>query len=148
MALITARGVGKRARKVARVVPARIETRTVSASRAGATIGAISANFCGLTPSRTSAGTSSSGKAVRVRIPGAGAIPLGRTTVISRGSAPAASQPSSIAPAMLPQPIRKSGPGRMSLVMAAPPEGDRSQIGIGLDQGDLEGFAGSFLHVA
>jgi hypothetical protein len=74
--------------------------------------GATSSSFCGLTPSRTRAGASPDGGPVSTRTPGAAARPLGRITVKLSGAIPASSQPASIAPAMLPQPISQVGEGR------------------------------------
>src|SRR5688500_14630642 len=108
----------KRSRKVAAVTPARSETRIVSRPTCGARPGVTSSSFCGFTPSMTKRGRSSAGSAVTVRTPGTG-VPLGRMAVTALRSIPAACQPATIAPAILPHPTSHAGPGKAGVMASS-----------------------------
>src|SRR5690606_19724360 len=85
--------------------------------------------ICGFTPSSSAAGAPSpTGISASRRTPAGASARLGSTMVTSAGSSPASSQRDSMAPAMLPQPISQSGPGKAS----PPPIG--SGLALGLDQ--------------
>jgi hypothetical protein len=96
-------------RRLAASTPATIETMTVFDVSHGTSPGATSSSFCGFTPSTTIAGAPpASFNDITVRTPSTG-LPLGRMATASDRSTPADRQPSTIAPAMLPQPTNQVG---------------------------------------
>src|SRR4249919_1728023 len=105
---------GNRSPRLAADTPASIDTRIASGPMRGSSPGAISSSFCGLKPSMTKRGCSS-GKSVTVRTPST-CVPLGRITVTPEKSAPPARQPSTIAPAILPQPTSQAGVGKAGVM--------------------------------
>ena len=130
MARTTARARGRRAFRLAMVLPARIDRTSVPSPASAAIRGAASSSDCGLIASASrSGGGVSPGLTATPRAASAATASdgLGSMIVSDEGGSPPSSQPAAIAPPILPAPIRTRRSGQ-SLVIAEPFVSHRAEL--------------------